>query len=392
MTTDNATTEILADERLLTPEYVPEDRLVDREEELAEIEYAVNPMIFGREPDDLLVHGPTGTGKTTCVRYSARRQARYASEQGVRAGWAYVDCLEASTDAAVARTVATQINDPAVTGLEIPESGLSTDEYRTRLRRILDERFDAALLVLDGLDRLDTDRLPVLSEGDDVGPESCLVSVVGIVDGRPDATTLTEQFRTTVAETTCRFEPYSVERLREILDARRDAFADGALKPAAVSRTAELASDPHGDAGKAIAILRLAGQLARERGEPVVRQSAVEEAADDVECLRIRDAVGALSTHSQLVLLALASLTGTHEENAFRTARIYESYVEQCRERGERPRSERRVQDYLNEHASLGLTAQRARWGGRADGNYNTHRLLTRPDVLERALDNRPVR
>ena len=385
MTTENVTTGVVfADRHFLAPDYLPGERLVDREVELANVEYAVNPMIFGREPDNLLVHGPRGVGKSTCVRYSARRQTRYASEQGITAGRAYVDCLAASTDTKASKAIATQLNDSTVTGVEIPDSGLSTTEYHDRLLTVLDRRYDAAVFVLDRIDWLKAGRLPLVFED---GPESCIVGVIGIVDGDPDSSPLGTEVRG-VLGTEYRFDPYDVDQLVDILERRRDAFVDGALETGALLRAAELAGDPYGDAERAIAMLRLAGDAVRDRGDASVGPVDVEAAADGVASVRTRDVLTALADHARLVVLALASLTEDADTDALRTMRVYSAYIDLCRRRGERPRSERRVQGFLNDLAGLGLTEQATHWGGRADGNYKTHRLSQSPDVVFRALDD----
>jgi len=383
MTSENATTAgLFADRAVLAPEYVP-DRLVGREEELANVEYALNPMIFGREPDDMLIHGPPGVGKTACAKYSARRQTQYASEQGLAAGWAYVDCLYTSTAAGVARTVATQFNEREETGVEVPDSGLSTGEYLDRLRAVLDARYDAAVITLDRVDHLGGDVGTVVDGGTD--PAQCVVSHICIVDdetggdtGEPD-----DPVRGALGTTEQSFDRYDAEDLTGILRDRRDAFVEGALERRTLDRAAELAA---GDAMKAIATLRVAGERVREGGGTTVGPADVAAATDRVDHIRLRDTLSALSEHSRLVVRALADLSREHGPGAFRTARVYDAYAERCREQGRRPRTDRRVLDFLGEHARLGVTEQRSHWGGRGDGNYKTHRLTKPPATVFRAL------
>lgn len=380
MSSENASTAgVFADRAVLSPEYVP-DRLVGREEELANVEYALNPMIFGREPDDVLVSGPCGAGKTVSAKYSAQRQTRYAREQGLAAGWVYVDCLRASTEPQLLRAAADGLNDTDATGIEIPDSGLSTGAYRDRLRAILESTYDAAMIVLDGLDHI-ADAVAVPPGG---GLESCVVSHIGIVDGDPAGRLGVT--RETLVETEQRFDRYDAGDLGEILRDRRDAFAEGRLDPAALDRAATLAAARGGDAAAAIAMLRVAGERVREGGETTVGPGDVTAAADRVDHLLIREQLAGLTDHGRLVALALARLTGEYGYGSFSTRRIHEAYAAVCRERGREPRTERRVLDFLDEQARLGLTDQGTHWGGRADGNYKTHRLRTRQVAIDRAL------
>ncbi len=385
MTRENAAAaDVFADRAVLSPAYVP-DRLVGREEELANVEYALNPMIFGREPDDVLVHGPRGTGKTACARYSARRQTRYAREQGLSAGCAYVDCLRVSTGVRAIRAVANQLNDAAATDVVIPESGLSTAEYRDRLRAILETGYDAAVVVFDRLDHLGSDVDAVLGHG---APASCVVSHIGVVDGDAGTGGIDDAVRGALAGTEQAFDRYDADALAEILRDRRKAFAEGRLDPAALDRAADLAAADGGNATTAVALLRLAGDRVRG-GDGVVGPAAVAAAAEAVDHVLLQDRLAPLAEHARLVARALASLTREHG-GAFRTRRVSDTYAACCRERERSPRTERRVLDFLHELARLGLTEQSTHWGGRADGNYKTHRLTAHPATVLRALGDSP--
>jgi len=389
MTRENAAAaDVFADRAVLSPAYVP-DRFVGREEELANVEYALNPMIFGREPDDVLIHGPRGTGKTACARYSARRQTRYAREQGLSAGCAYVDCLRVSTGVRVIRAVANQLNDAAATGVAIPESGLSTAAYRDRLRAVLETGYDAAVVVLDRLNHLGSDVDAVLGHG---ALASCVVSHIGVVDGDTGTGGIDDAVRGALAGTEQAFDRYDAEALAEILRDRRQAFAEGRLDPAALDRAADLAAADGGNAATAVALLRLAGDRVRDGdgdGDGVVGPAAVAAAAEAVDHVLLQDRLAPLAEHARLVARALASLTREHG-GAFRTRRVSDTYAACCRERERSPRTERRVLDFLHDLARLGLTEQSTHWGGRADGNYKTHRLTAHPTTVLRALGESP--
>lgn len=392
---------VFADESLLSAEFVPTERFVDRQEELANVEYATTPMIFGRDSDNVLVRGPVGTGKSTCVEYSLRRQIRNAAEQGLSIGYASLDCLETRTEAAATRSIATQLNDPKTTGVAVPDSGLSTRAYHDRLRTIVRRQYDGAVVVLDRLDRLDGERLPLLLGGaDEEDQESCVVTLVTIVDTDRGHSTLSGKLGPVVGETEQWFDPYTADDLEPILDARRGAFVDGALDPETIPRAAALGAAGRGNAARGVALLRLAGRHADDVGRSTVGPSDVEAAADRVDQYLLESWVSVLPRHSRLVLHALARLTGTEEGGErtddraeatndraeFRTVRVHEAYVDSCREFGDRPRTKRRVHDFLEDHAALGLVDQRTHWGGRADGNYKSHRLQRSPGSVSAAV------
>jgi len=51
------------------------------------------------------------------------------------------------------------VNDPDATGINVPDKGLSTSTYYKRLWRILDQRYDVVLIILDEIDKLDDDAI-----------------------------------------------------------------------------------------------------------------------------------------------------------------------------------------------------------------------------------------
>jgi Cdc6-like AAA superfamily ATPase len=74
-----------------------------------------------------------------------------------------------------------------------------------------------------------------------------------------------------------------------------------------------------------------------------------------------------------------------------RTAAVEERYRTVCAERGVDPLSDRRVREILTEFDRRSLTVKAWKTGGRATGNYSTHRLLPDVDAVERALSQAPI-
>jgi archaeal cell division control protein 6 len=169
------------------------------------------------------------------------------------------------------------------------------------------------------------------------------------------------------------------------MEARCDAFRDGVLEDAVIPRAAALAAREHGDARKAIDILRYAGEIAQSTGVESVQEGFVTDARKRAETDRFRELIRGSTPHSRYALHALTVLS-LNGGDGFRTTAIYDVYEEICRQEGAEPLSLRRVRDLLKEHAFLDIIEQSRHSGGSAEGSYTRHRLLEDADVVRDVL------
>ncbi|MEA1930247.1 Cdc6/Cdc18 family protein [Halohasta litorea] len=381
---------IFATKELLEISHLPgEGRIVGRDDEISQLATAVNPAIFGQSPSNVLIYGKTGTGKSLCAKYVSRRLVETAGDEGVTATFAYVDCAQDTTETQAVQTIADSVNEVAETDINIPDKGLSTSTYYKRLWRILDERFDVVVIILDEIDKLsDDDILMQLSRAGEAGKiTDCKLGVLGISNKIQYKDRMDERVKSSLCEREFVFPPYDANQLRNIMEARSDAFRDGVLEPSTIPRAAALAAREHGDARKAIDILRYAGEIAQSNGSTTVREQFVTQARQRAETDRFRELIRGSTPHSRYVLQALAVLSlSNDDQEGFRTSRVYEIYENICRQEGSDSLSLRRVRDLLKEHAFLDIIEQSKHSGGSAEGSYTNHQLLEDPEVVKDVL------
>lgn len=217
----------------------------------------------------------------------------------------------------------------------------------------------------------------------------CKIGVVGVSNKIKYKDRLDERVKSSLCEREFVFPPYDAQQLQEIMEARRDAFLEGVLQDGVIPRAAALAAKEHGDARKAIDILRYAGEIAQSNGEEIVSEQHVIQARQRAETDRFRELIRGSTPHSRHVLQAITLLALDQEDDAdagFRTTRVYNTYKQICRQEGVEPLSLRRVRDLLKEHAFLDIIEQVRQSGGRAEGSYMEHKLLEDPDVVKEAL------
>ena len=118
---------IFANKDLLRVQHLPEgDRIIGRNEELTKLANAIKDARYGQTPNNVLIYGKTGTGKSLCSKYITNDLVESASENEVNIGVAYVDCFQDSTETQAVRSIASSLNDPDETGVTVPLSRLST--------------------------------------------------------------------------------------------------------------------------------------------------------------------------------------------------------------------------------------------------------------------------
>jgi len=386
---------IFVNKELLEISHLPEeDRIVGRDEEIKQLANAVNPAIFGQSPSNVLLYGKTGTGKSLCAKYVSRQLVDTAAEEGINAAYAYVDCAQDSTETQSVQTIADSVNTEE-NDIYIPDKGISTATYYKRLWRILDMRYDVVLIILDEIDKLeDDDILMQLSRAGEAGKiEDCKIGVIGISNKIKYKDRMDERVKSSLCEREFVFPPYDANQLNEIMSARSDAFREGVLEDGVIPRAAALAAREHGDARKAIDILRYAGEIAQSSDMKTVPEDFVVQARERAETDRFRELISGSTPHSRYVLQALTILSVDNADNSaedigFRTTRVYDVYEEICRQEGSESLSLRRVRDLLKEHAFLDIIEQTRHSGGSAEGSYTEHQLLEDPDVVQQVLED----
>ncbi|MCJ7793770.1 cell division control protein Cdc6, partial [Candidatus Bathyarchaeota archaeon] len=148
------------------------------------------------------------------------------------------------------------------------------------------------------------------------------------------------------------FRPYDAGELRNILLERSKlSFQEGVLSDSALSICSALAAAEHGDARRALDLLRVAGEVAERQGAKVITEEHVRQAEKNIEHNRVVEALKNLTLHSTLVLLSVYHLN----KSSATTGEIYDVYNELCGELGAGLLTQRRLGTLVNELDSMGL-------------------------------------
>lgn len=380
---------IFARKELLKVGHVPESaRIVGRDNEIEAIAAELRPIVRGDPPNNVMIYGKTGTGKSLVARHVTERARRAAESNGVPVGAVYVDCAQHNTQTRVARTVTRSLNETDQTEFEIPRAGIGSGEYYDYLWEILDTAYDSAIIILDEVDRLnDDDILMQLSRARESGKADCHLGVIAVSNKIEYRDRLNERVKSSLREEEFVFQPYDANQLREIMEHRRDAFYDGVLSGDVVPLTAAVAAQEHGDARKAIEILRHAGELAERENVETISEEHVRNAQEWAEVDRFEELLRGSTTQVKFILYSLAFLSHENPDtDGFSTSRIYNRYKTTTQQIEATVLSEHRVYELLKEQAFLGVVESTRTGGGRGQGSYLEHRLVQDTEIVFKSV------
>lgn len=323
---------IFKNERYLYPEFVPE-KLVHRDSQIDSLVYAFNPVLQGRKPHNTFLYGPTGTGKTACAKFVINS----LEEHSDRAKGLYINCFEFESRSAVLIQIANLV------GAAIPRRGLATDEIYEKTLAALSRAEFVPIVVLDEIDRLVTGE-----EGSKllydllraIEYKKVRFGIVMISNDAELTAKLDARVKSSLAEETLEFAPYSPVQLKEILRTRAEqAFMPVALGKDVVDVAAAHAAKSGGDARIAIESLWRAGREAERENAGQVALKHLRKAFAMIEPTTALKALSSISDEEKVLLKLIA------KKAPINSGKLYALYAKTS----ERPLTMRRIRTFITE-------------------------------------------
>ncbi|MEM2978701.1 MAG: ORC1-type DNA replication protein, partial [Candidatus Hadarchaeales archaeon] len=356
--------QIFRNRELLRPSYLPE-RLPHREEQIERLARILSFPLRGETPSNVFIYGKTGTGKTATVRYVLGELERMGKKlnRGIRG--IYLNCERVNTRY---RVLATLTNSLLSETSPVPTTGWPIDVLYETFLRVVDSEERVLIIVMDEVDRM------VVKKGDEVlydltrvnsELERAKVSVIGISNDARFTHYLDPRVRSSLGEEELVFPPYDALQLKDILEERAlEAFQPGVLEEGVLSLCAAHAAREHGDARRALDLLRVAGELSEQEGATEVTLEHVRRAYEKLEEDKMAELVRTLPGQSKLLLFSLLLLAEKGAER-MTTGEVYEAYRRVVLQKGVDPLTPRRVSDLLSELEMLGVINARILSSGR---------------------------
>lgn len=363
----------------LSTEYIP-DSLPFRENQIKHVAQILAPALHSSKPSNLLLYGKTGTGKTAVARLVVEKlRSQDATKQ---IATCYVNTRIASTEYRTLAKIADSL--PLPLDQRIPATGLSIGTVLDRIFMAIRNSRVHLILVLDEIDYLvntygDDILYQITRAGENVGPG--FFTIVGISNDLKFKDELDPRVLSSLGEEELVFPPYTTEELRVILAARaKVAFSPDVVPDAVLNLCAAMAGSEHGDARRAVDLLRVAGEIAEREGTHQVTEECIRKASERVETNRIDDALRFLPIQNKLILLTASKFPeGTN------TGDLYMAYQGLARRVGIEALTQRRVSGILAELDLLGLLEAVVVSKGRR-GRTKRIRLVIQNNVLDKVL------
>jgi cell division control protein 6 len=389
-----AENKIFTDKGALQSNFTPETVL----HRASQIEYIANvlgPALRQEKPSNLFIYGKTGTGKTVTVKHILKGLGEIAHEKQIPLGSIYINCKLKRTADTEYRLIAQLIRE---LGQDVPATGLPTDEVYNLFYSIVDREKKTYLLVLDEIDQV------VKKAGDELiynltrinaELKSSKITVVGISNSLTFTEELDPRVKSSLSEEELVFPPYNALQIQDILKARASiAFREGVLASGVIEKCAAYAAREHGDARRALELLRVAGELVDRENRELVQIADLDKAEEKIEKDRVLETVVTQPRQSQVALYSILLLFDKSENKIF-TGDIYEVYKGLCPKTDLRPLTQRRISDIVAELDMLGIINARVV----SKGRYGRTKELTKclsgamyeklKKILEKELDLR---
>ncbi|HLF16855.1 MAG TPA: orc1/cdc6 family replication initiation protein, partial [Candidatus Thermoplasmatota archaeon] len=312
---------LFSNKEVMRASYTPDD-LPHRDAEIRGLGSLLVPALRGETPSNVFIYGKTGTGKTACVKYVGKELSTKGQEIGKRVNLIYINCEIVDTQYRVLQNIANHFVPAENWSHRIPFTGWPTDEVYEALRRYVDgwtkteennqwvrdaERRagEVTIIVLDEVDKLKGDEVLYNLTRINSDLEYNKVSVIGISNDLKFTEFLDPRVKSSLGEESMIFAPYDAAQLQDILTQRAGmALKPDILEDGVIPLCAALAAREHGDARRALDLLRVAAELCERDRQAKVVEAHVRMAQNKIELDRISEVVRTLPVQSKLVILA----------------------------------------------------------------------------------------
>ena len=244
-------------------------RLPHREHELDSLVRNLVDALNGHIPSNMLLYGVPGSGKTVVTRYVLSQLREKGLEMGQSVHTYEINCRNVDTKYRVVQTIATQLAQRG--DAPVPFTGWPTDRVLDTVVSRMSRVGGVHIIVLDEVDNL------VDKGGDDLlyaltslntllSKGRC--SIIGISNDLHFTQHLDPRVSSRLSQEDIVFHPYVATEIQNILNERAEmGIKAGVLDDGVIKLCSALAAQEHGDARRALDLLRISVQKAEQRSQ-----------------------------------------------------------------------------------------------------------------------------
>ncbi len=341
------------------------EKIIHRENEFKKVANILAPCLRGERPSNIFIYGKTGTGKTLTVRHIAGELREVSKTNNKNIHLLYLNCKLKKIADTEYRLIA-QLGREL--GKEIPGTGLPTQEVYDLFYKTIEERKQLFIIILDEIDQL------IKKTGDEILYNLTRINeqlvdsqltIIGISNDLSFTDNLDPRARSSLSEESVVFPPYNAVQLRDILKYRSAlSFKDNVLGDGVIEKCSAYAAREHGDARRALELLRVAGELAERENDKKIGLSHIDMAQSKIEDDWIIEMIRTQPKQFQAVLYSITVLCSSKEKNIF-TGEVYTLYKKICDKITLSALTQRRVSDIIAELDIVGIITAKVLSKGR---------------------------
>ena len=354
---------LFVNKKILQSNYTPEN-IPHRDEQIKQLAKILAPALRKDKPSNVFVFGKTGSGKTCVSQYVVSEIYNTCKKNKLDVNIFYLNCKMKKVSDTEYRLIAELARG---FGAKVPATGLPTEEVYKIFIDTIDSKDQLLILILDEIDQL------VKKVGDGIlynltrlnaELKNCEMAFVGISNDLTFTESLDPRVKSSLSEEELVFPPYNAIQLQDILKQRaKDAFRKDVIEEGVIEKCAAYAAREHGDARRALELLRVAGELAERDNSEKVSIKYIDEGENKIERDRVLDIIKTQPKQQQLTTYSILEF---HDKGKkIFTGEIFEYYIDLCRQVGLKPLTQRRISDIIAELDMLGIINARVISKGR---------------------------
>jgi len=373
---------LFKNKQILQSNYNPKT-IPHRDKQIEQIAGILAPSLLGEKTSNLFIYGKTGTGKTLSIQHVTEELSRRAKDNQILRV-EYLNCKLKKVADTEYRILAELIKK---LGGSVPATGLPTDQVYLKFLEILENGKEKLLiLILDEIDqaikKISDEFLYNLTRLNSE-LDNFQIIVVGISNDLRFLDMIDQRVRSSLSEEEIVFPPYNAIQLQDILRKRsEEAFKPKVVSEGVIAKCAAFAAREHGDARRALDLLRVAGEIAERESSPKIDMKHIDKANDKIERDKILDIIETEPKQFQLVLFSIFELAKKSTKGIF-TGDIYTYYQDLCNKINIETLTQRRISDIIAEFDMLGIINARVISKGR-QGRTREIKLAIPENLLNR--------